>query len=111
MTPGPGDGEGPGQPGEDGDPLYESDTDLTIEKVYDKFRHRVENAPIIDATKSFFSISVSGSCPVFTIPATAYWDAMTFDFHCSGTFLAILQLMGWVLLAMAAFEAGRIALT
>lgn len=112
--PGPGDGDGdgddPGQPGGDGDALYESEG-KTVEKLYDDFAERVSKAPIIDATKSFFEISVSASCPVFTFPATAYWDAMTFDFLCKPEIVAILQLLGWLLLAFAAFHAIKIALT
>jgi len=113
--PGPGEGDGdgddPGAPGEDGGPLYERDKNLTIPKVYAEFEQRVKKAPIIDATKRFFTVSVGGSCPVFTVPASAYWEAMTFDLHCSGAIFALLQLIGWVLLAMAAYKAGEIALT
>lgn len=108
--PGEGDGDGPGQPGGDGDALYESEG-KTVEKLYDDFAERVSKAPIIDATKSFFEISVSASCPIFTFPATAYWDAMTFDFLCKPEIVAILQLLGWLLLAFAAFHAIKIALT
>lgn len=108
--PGEGDGDGPGQPGGDGDALYESEG-KTVEKLYDDFAERVSKAPIIDATKSFFEISVSASCPIFTFPATAYWDAMTFDFLCKPEIVAILQLLGWLLLAFAAFRAIKIALT
>lgn len=107
---GDGDGDGPGQPGGDGDALYESEG-KTVEKLYDDFAERVSKAPIIDATKSFFEISVSASCPIFTFPATAYWDAMTFDFLCKPEIVAILQLLGWLLLAFAAFHAIKIALT
>ncbi|MCU1018044.1 hypothetical protein JAK38_11695 [Stenotrophomonas maltophilia] len=107
---GEGDGDGPGQPGGDGDALYESEG-KTVEKLYDDFAERVSKAPIIDATKSFFEISVSASCPIFTFPATAYWDAMTFDFLCKPEIVAILQLLGWLLLAFAAFHAIKIALT
>ncbi len=108
---GGGDGDGPGTPGEDGGPLYEHDKNLTIPKVYAEYEQRVKKAPIIDATKRFFTVSVGGSCPVFTVPASAYWEAMTFDLHCSGAIFALLQLIGWVLLAMAAYKAGEIALT
>ncbi|HGM5611918.1 TPA: hypothetical protein ACKPXO_002260 [Stenotrophomonas maltophilia] len=108
--PGEGDGDGPGQPGGDGDALYESEG-KTVEKLYDDFAERVSKAPIIDATKSFFEISVSASCPIFTFPATPYWDAMTFDFLCKPEIVAILQLLGWLLLAFAAFHAIKIALT
>ncbi len=98
-------------PDGDGDALYEHDKNLTVEKVYSEFEQRVKKAPIIDATKRFFTVSVGGSCPVFTVPATAFWEAMTFDLHCSGVIYALLQLIGWVLLAMAAYRAGEIALT
>nr|WP_312249976.1 attachment protein [Stenotrophomonas geniculata] len=107
---GDGDGDGPGQPGGDGDALYKPEG-KTVEKLYDEFAERVSKAPIIDATKSFFEINVSASCPIFTFPATAYWDAMTFDFLCKPEIVAILQLLGWLLLAFAAFHAIKIALT
>lgn len=109
--PGEGDGDGPGEVGSDGGPLYERDKNLTLDKVFNDFKQQAEKLPIIQATKSFFTVSVGGSCPVFTLPASQYWDTMTFDLHCYGVIYESFLLMGWVLLAIAAFMAAKIALT
>lgn len=55
-------------------------------------------------------IDVGGACPVFQLPASAYWEAMTLDVHCGGEFAEMLNLMGWVLLSIAAYQAAKIAL-
>ncbi|HDS1123133.1 TPA: hypothetical protein QDZ60_000390, partial [Stenotrophomonas maltophilia] len=109
--PGEGDGDGPGEVGSDGGPLYERDKNLTLDKVFNDFKQQAEKLPIIQATKSFFTVSIGGSCPVFTLPASQYWDTMTFDLHCYGVIYESFLLMGWVLLAIAAFMAAKIALT
>jgi hypothetical protein len=44
-------------------------------------------------------------------PASMFWRSMTYNAHCSGDFLAMLQLCGFVIFAFAAYAAVRISLT
>lgn len=107
---GDGDGDGPGSPGGQLGDLYTSDG-KTVASVFQAFRSRVGDSPLIDAIGNFFSAQGGGACPVFTIGASTYWEAMSFDGHCSGDFLAALQSIGWVLMAAAALLAAYWALS
>lgn len=103
------DGEGNG-PGAGADDFY-SPSDKTVASVFDAFKARVTDSPLISAVESFFTVNASGGCPTFTIPATEYWQSMSYDAHCSGDFLAALQSIGWVLMACAALLAAYWALS
>lgn len=108
---GPGEGEGDGEGGTAGPgvgTLYER-TDKTIGSLLTNFYNEVTSQPIFEALTAFMHAEGGGSCPVFSLEATDYWRAMTYDAHCSGDFLAVLQAMGWVLMALAAYAAARIA--
>ena len=107
---GDGDDDGPGAPGAGVDDLY-TPTDKTIEGVFAAFKARVGQAPMMDAIDSFFTVSASGSCPTWTVPASTYNEAMTLDWHCSGNVLAALVAIGWVIMAVAAFFAAMWALS
>lgn len=110
--PGGGEGEegaGPGSPGAGLGDLY-TPTDKTVSSVFAAFKTRVEGSPIVGAVTGFFTVSVSGSCPTFAVPASDYWEAMTFSAHCEGDFLTNLTYIGWVLLALACVWAARVAL-
>jgi hypothetical protein len=88
--------------------LYTKTQD-TIPSVYAEFKTAVQNAPIIHAADSFFSYSGGGACPVFTVPATAYWQTLTFDYLCKSPLSTLLQFGGYMVLAVAAFKAFKIA--
>lgn len=107
---GDGEGDGPGSPGGQLGDLYTSDG-KTVASVFQAFRIRVSDSPLIDAITNFFSAQGGGACPVFSISASTYWEAMSFDGHCSGDFLAALQSIGWVLMAAAALLAAYWALS
>ena len=115
---GDGGGDGGGDEGEDpyGDAgegvgtFYER-TDKTVGSLLTDFYGQVSNTPFVDAITQFMQADGGGSCPTFTLPGNDFWDAQIFDAHCSGTFLAMLQAMGWVVLAMAAYIAIKIAVT
>lgn len=107
---GDGEGDGPGSPGGQLGDLYTSDG-KTVAGIFQAFRARVGESPLIGAITSFFSVQGGGSCPVFSISASTYWEAMSFDGHCSGDFLAALQSIGWVLMAAAALLAAYWALS
>lgn len=109
---GKGDGDGQGDnPGAGIGDLYKG-TDKTVAGLMGSFYAQASNAPVMKGLTNFMSInSNGGSCPVFTLPASEYWKSMTFDAHCSGTWLQMLQAMGWIVLAIAAYIAVRIAVT
>lgn len=107
---GDGDDDGPGSPGGQVGDLYTSDG-KTVAGIFNAFRSRVGDSPLIDAITNFFSAQGGGACPVFSIGASTYWEAMSFDGHCSGDFLAALQSIGWVLMAAAALLAAYWALS
>lgn len=105
-----GDGDGAGAPGQGVGDLY-TNSGKTVAGVFGEFKARVGNSPLIAATRAFFTVNASGGCPVFTVPASAYWESMTYDAHCSGDFLAALRSIGWVLMAIAALAAAYWALS
>lgn len=112
---GNGDGEGddedgPGGPGAGVGDLY-TPTDKTIASVFGAFKARVSDSPIVDSIDAFFTVNATGGCPVFSVPGNEYWEAMSFDAHCSGDILQILERIGWVLMAVAAFLAAIWALS
>ena len=77
----------------------------TVAQVYGDFKTRVSGSPFVSSVGNFFNVNVSGTCPVFTVPASTYWEEMTYNGHCSGDFLATLRALGWVLMAFAALAA------
>ncbi len=112
---GDGDGDGDGDsddPGE-GSPIGDlyTKSDKTVESVVSRFATQVRATPLAGGIASFMTVPSGGSCPVFSLGASKWWDAMTIDFHCSGTFLTFLRACGWVILAIAAYAAIRIAVT
>lgn len=108
---GEGDGDGEGDnAGEGVGTLYEG-TDRTVESVMSDFYNAVTNIQFVSGVTAFMTANGGGSCPTFTLPASQWWSAQTFDAHCSGQFLAMLQAMGWVVFAMACYLAVKIAVT
>jgi hypothetical protein len=89
--------------------LYTPSTD-TPASVYAAFKQSVSSSAIVSSVTGFFSLSASGSCPVYTMAASKYVPAQTFDYFCQPGVLSYLQLAGWVVLAVGAFCAFRIAL-
>ena len=105
-----GDGGGAGAPGEGVGDLYEGNG-KTVSSVFTEFKSRVGESPLIAAINGFFSVNVGGACPAFSVQASTYWDAMTFDAHCGGDLNAALRAIGWVLMAIAALAAAYWALS
>lgn len=105
-----GDDDGPGGPGAGVGDLY-TPTDKTIASVFNAFKSRVGNAPLVSSINDFFTVNATGGCPVFNLPASDYWEATSYDAHCSGGILEALQAIGWVLMAAAAFFAAMWALS
>lgn len=108
---GEGDGDDWGEPGAGVGDLYEG-TDKTVAGLVGQFWDQARAAPVFQGVTNFMGINAAGgACPVFTLPASDFWNTMTFDAHCSGTWLALLQAMGWVVFAIASYVAVRIAVT
>jgi len=91
--------------------LYTASTD-TPGSVYATFVSQVSNTPVMSAATGFFTLNVAGTCPTWTIPGNKYWGAagFSFDFFCSSAMLEIFQLAGYLVLAVAAYAAFKIAL-
>lgn len=102
-----GDDYGTGAETED---LY-TKTDKTVESLASNFYSQASSLPVVSGITNFMSVPSGGSCPTFTVSQTDYWKAMTFDAHCEGTFLSILQAGGYLVFAFACYIAIRIAVT
>lgn len=107
---GEGEGEGPGQTTPPDGKLYKK-SEKTMEKVADDFIDRAKKTNLVKGITDFMKVPGGGSCPVFTVSASKWWASMTYSAHCSGDFLALLRLCGYVIFAIAAYAAVRIALT
>lgn len=107
---GDGDGEEGDNPGEGVGTLYER-TDKTIGSLLTDFYNQLTGTQVMQSITNFMQADGGGSCPVFTLAASEFWNSMTVDMHCSGAFYAFLQACGWVIFAMAAYIAVKIALT
>lgn len=64
--------------------------------------------PTIQKVTTLPSLAEGSSCPVFTIPANDYWDALTMDMHCTVLedyrgMLSGMFLFFWTVLAIFAF--------
>lgn len=112
---GPGDGDGDGDGDGEGSTLPEGEMwkapKDTMQSVFDEFYDKAKKTKAVDGITNFLKVSGGGSCPTFTLPASMFWRSMTYSAHCSGDFLAMLQLCGFVIFAFAAYAAVRISLT
>lgn len=91
--------------------LYTASGD-TPGSVFSQFKSDVSNAPIMTAATGFFTVDAAGSCPTWHIPGNKYWGAAGFDFNffCQPAILEILTWAGFIVLAVGAFCAFRIAI-
>lgn len=91
--------------------LYTPSSD-TPASVYGSFISSVSSSPIMSAASGFFAVNASGSCPTWHIPGNKYWgeSGFSFDFFCQSAMLLLLQLGGYLVLAVGAFSAFSIAL-
>lgn len=104
------DGNDPGGVGEGAGDFY-TGSDLTVGGLLGDYYAKVTNTPLLGSVRSFLLVNGGGSCPVFTMPATAWTPTLTFDAHCTGTLYGALQAMGWVLLGIVSYFAVRISVT
>lgn len=91
--------------------LYTASTD-TPNSVYASFQAQVSNSPIVSAATGFFSLSVSDTCPIFSVPGNKYFGSggLSFGFFCQSNVLTLFQLAGFFVLAVAAYAAFKIAI-
>lgn len=116
---GTGDGEGegeeeskdkPGAPVALGGSFYEA-KGKTFSDVVSRFTATVQGSPLISASAGFFSVgSLSGSCPIWTLPASDFYPSIVVDFQCSPEVSDALRIAGYLVLIIAAWVAIRIAL-
>lgn len=66
--------------------------------------------PVGGVVGSFFALSLGGqTCPVFTSQALPIIGTLTFDLHCAPFVSAALAMLGYCMVAIAAFRGFRIA--
>lgn len=122
----PGDANGDGKVGEgesagDGDTdfgtvgagvgtLYTKSTD-TVSSLMTGFFAQLNATPIAQGITNFMMVQGGGTCPVFVLPASRWWDSMVLDMHCNGDFYNFLLACGWVIFAMASYVAVKMAMT
>ena len=82
--------------------------------VMGKYKDQLQSSPLVHAADNFFTVNVTGTCPQLTIPPAEFmghniWAGLDGNFFCNGTIETILGLASYVLLALASFQAFRIA--
>lgn len=88
--------------------LY-TESDASVASIMSGYTAQASSTPLITAASGFLTYTGGGSCPAFNVPATDFWPAMNFNYHCAGDLAVALQMGGFLILAIAAFQAFRIA--
>lgn len=86
--------------------LYTATT-ATYGSVIEDFQTDIEAAPFYAAATEFFDVTLSGACPVWTIPATWVFPAIAIDMQCSAVMEDIWPFIYAVMLLSASFVAFR----
>lgn len=106
---GDGDGDGEGGTGEGVGKLYEG-SGKTVESVMSSFRTEALNTPMFSAVSGFMSdCAFGGSCPVWSYDGGQYMGKVTFDAMCSGALQTLFNYASYIVMALGAFAAFRIA--
>lgn len=80
----------------------------TFEESSDRLYNAIISNPTIEAVTTIPDLASNNTCPVYTMPSTDYWPAMTIDIHCvilndhRGT-LSTVFLIVWTLTAIMVF--------
>ena len=93
--------------GADGEGQYTPVKDKTFQSVMDGFSSRIESAPFVMASTTFFEVNISqGSCPTWSndVPMLG---TIHFDFFCSNIANAMYPYFQWGLLLIASIAAFR----
>ena len=80
----------------------------TFSESSERLQLAITNNPTIQAVTTVPSIASNNTCPVWTIPSTDYWSAMTIDSHCQilndhRGLLSMLFIAVWTLAAVFVF--------
>lgn len=80
----------------------------TFSESSDRLQLAITSNPTIQAVTTVPSIASNNTCPVWTIPATDYWQAMPIDSHCQilddhRSLLSMLFIAVWTLAAVFVF--------
>lgn len=84
----------------------------TVGSAFSDFKSNVSGSAFIGSATAFFTVNATGSCPAWHIPGNKFWGASGFDFSffCDPGMALIFAAVGWIVLAVGAFCAFRIAL-
>lgn len=89
--------------------LYK-DTPLTAGQVMGTFISQVMRTPILESVRAFFgSCTYAGTCPVWTYDGGEMMGTLTFDLLCQTVMAELLNFASYMILAVAAFGAFKIA--
>ncbi|MBY6073407.1 hypothetical protein KUV35_19035 [Marinobacter salsuginis] len=80
----------------------------TFQESTERLRTGIATNPTIQAVTTIPSIASNNTCPVWTIPSTDYWSAMTIDSHCQilndhRGLLSMLFIAVWTIAAVFVF--------
>lgn len=107
---GDGDGDGPGGVGDGVGSLYEG-SDKTVEGVMSDFRSQAMNSTLFGSITGFMGdCAFGGTCPVWSYDGGEYMGKVTFDGLCSGSMQSLFSYGGFIVMALAAFAAFRVAI-
>lgn len=94
-------------PSTSADGIYTSNG-MTMTQVLGNFQSAVQATAVYKAATGFWQVtSISGSCPAWSIPATAFSPAVPLDMFCSGWALSAYGMVKGALLILAAYVAFR----
>ena len=85
---------------------YPHGTD-TVNAALDDFSASVSALPIVSQTAGFFTVTGGGSCPVFTLPETAWTPSVTLDVFCGDLMTGVINVLGGVMMVGAAWVAFK----
>lgn len=113
--PGPGDeddddeGDKPGDAGDGVGELYDGEP-LTPGEALDDYMNAAKGTQLVSQLNQFFgNCTFGGACPVWTYDGGEWMGVQTFDALCTGMVSDLLSYGAYIILAMAAFAAFRIA--
>jgi hypothetical protein len=80
----------------------------TFQESTERLRTSIATNPTIQAVTTIPTIASNNTCPVWTIPSTDYWSAMTIDSHCQilndhRGLLSMLFIAVWTIAAVFVF--------
>lgn len=102
-------GNGFGGPEPTADFLFTPDNEKTYAGVIQKFRDDMAGTDFVQAVNGYFSVTASGTCPIWTKTIPFIDVTLTIDQFCTPEVAGMLQVMKGVLLVIFGFVAFRYA--